>query len=371
YSTTVFVGQCFVDDKGKETLKTMWLLREEVGSPGDGWRATRVGTNVFTRKRNVERGKILQQHSPPCDAPTPTPTAQPLANVVPIFKKGKKEDPGNYRPVSLTSVPGKIMEQVLKESILKHLHERKVIRNSQHGFTKGRSCLTNLIAFYDEITGSVDEGKAVDVFKLKKYGLDECTISVLVPSPPNLVLEEAGNFQLPWAGRDAPSPSLWAQPRASGCSSMACAVQKADEVFPRSHIVSALKTIFELNVMSFANGTMGAVNGMRPDGSLDTSSLQSSEAWVGVVYALAATMIQEGLVQEGFHTAEGCYRTVWERLGMAFQTPEAYCQRKLFRSLAYMRPLSIWSMQLALESRARQAPAPTELHPVPETSPQP
>ncbi|XP_052526135.1 non-lysosomal glucosylceramidase [Tympanuchus pallidicinctus] len=135
--------------------------------------------------------------------------------------------------------------------------------------------------------------------------------------------------------------------------------QKELEVFPKSHIVSALKTIFEKNVMSFAGGTMGAVNGMRPDGVPDTSSLQSSEVWVGVVYALAATMIQEGLVQEGFHTAEGCYRTVWEKLGMAFQTPEAYCEKKIFRSLAYMRPLSIWSMQLALESKARQAPKPT------------
>lgn len=68
--------------------------------------------------------------------------------------------------------------------------------------------------------------------------------------------------------------------------------------------------------------------------------------------------LPQGLVEEGFRTAEGCYRTVWEQLGMAFQTPEAFCQKKLFRSLAYMRPLSIWSMQLAWEQRAAGAQAP-------------
>ncbi|XP_075043493.1 non-lysosomal glucosylceramidase [Mixophyes fleayi] len=124
------------------------------------------------------------------------------------------------------------------------------------------------------------------------------------------------------------------------------------EVFPNAHVLSALKTIFELNVKQFANGQMGAVNGMRPDGTIDKSSVQSDEVWTGVVYGLAATMIHEGLVEEGLMTAEGCYRTVWERLGMSFQTPEAYCEKDVFRSLAYMRPLSIWAMQLALEERA-------------------
>lgn len=65
------------------------------------------------------------------------------------------------------------------------------------------------------------------------------------------------------------------------------------QVFPQSHVQSSLKTIFELNVLGFSEGTMGAVNGMRPNGVPDTSSVQSDEVWVGVVYALAATMIQE------------------------------------------------------------------------------
>ena len=49
------------------------------------------------------------------------------ANVVPIFKKGKKEEPGNYRPVSLTSIPEKILEQIIKKSVCKHLENNAVI----------------------------------------------------------------------------------------------------------------------------------------------------------------------------------------------------------------------------------------------------
>ncbi|GAB0203755.1 mitochondrial enolase superfamily member 1 [Grus japonensis] len=88
------------------------------------------------------------------------------ANVTLVFKKGKEEDPGNYRPVSLTSIPGKVMEQLILRVINKHVEEKKVIGGGQHGFTKGKSYLTNLIAFYDGMTGWVDEGRAVDVVYL-------------------------------------------------------------------------------------------------------------------------------------------------------------------------------------------------------------
>ncbi|KAK3097227.1 hypothetical protein FSP39_007733 [Pinctada imbricata] len=122
-----------------------------------------------------------------------------------------------------------------------------------------------------------------------------------------------------------------------------------DSIFPPDHVKTTLQTIYDCNVKVFENGNMGAINGMRPDGSHDLTNPQSEEFWVGVTYSLAASMIQEGLIEEAFQTAWGAYHVCWEWYGLAFQTPEAYMIDKHYRSLGYMRPLAIWAMQWALE----------------------
>ena len=80
--------------------------------------------------------------------------------MTPIYKKGCKEDPGNYRSVSLTSVPEKVMEQFILGEITRHMCGIQDVRPSQHRFMKGRACLTNVIYFYDWVTILVDKGKA-------------------------------------------------------------------------------------------------------------------------------------------------------------------------------------------------------------------
>ena len=68
--------------------------------------------------------------------------------VVPIFKKGDKAESSNYCRISLTLMVDKMLEAIIARAIRKHLDEHQLIRHSQHGFSKGKSCLTNLLSFY-------------------------------------------------------------------------------------------------------------------------------------------------------------------------------------------------------------------------------
>ena len=88
------------------------------------------------------------------------------ANVTAIFKNGDKKDPSNYRPISLTSVICKLIETIIRDKIVNHLEDNSLILNSQHGFRRGRSCLTNLIEFFQKVINIHDDGDPVDIVYL-------------------------------------------------------------------------------------------------------------------------------------------------------------------------------------------------------------
>ena len=67
------------------------------------------------------------------------------AEVKPIFKKGEKSDPGNYRPVSLTPIVCRIFESFIRDALYDHLIATGLLSDKQFGFCKGRSCVTQLL----------------------------------------------------------------------------------------------------------------------------------------------------------------------------------------------------------------------------------
>ena len=88
------------------------------------------------------------------------------ANVTCIFKKGSKSDPGNYRPVSLTSIIGKIAEKFVKNAMYDFLQNQKFFTDNQYGFRTKKSCVTQLIEVMDDLTEYIDNYEDVDIIYL-------------------------------------------------------------------------------------------------------------------------------------------------------------------------------------------------------------
>ena len=84
-------------------------------------------------------------------------------NVTAIFKKGEKSKADNYHPISITSVPGKLMENLVRNAIVEHLTTNNLFSGSQYGFFKGKYCVTQLLEYLEDITEAIDNGKDVDI----------------------------------------------------------------------------------------------------------------------------------------------------------------------------------------------------------------
>ena len=91
------------------------------------------------------------------------PQAWLKATVAPAHKKGNRRQVDNYRPISLTSVPCKIMEHITFHEMMSHLDSNQVLVNYQHGFRKKLSCETQLICTAEEIARSLDKGEETDL----------------------------------------------------------------------------------------------------------------------------------------------------------------------------------------------------------------
>ena len=104
-----------------------------------------------------------------------------LVQVCPLHKGGSRSIPKNYRPVALTSHVTKVFERVVRRILVSHLEAHGLLPDGQHGFRAGRSCLTQLLSFWDTLLEEMEQGKGVDVvYTDYAKAFDKCEIGVLL-----------------------------------------------------------------------------------------------------------------------------------------------------------------------------------------------
>ena len=104
-----------------------------------------------------------------------------LVQVCPLHKGGSRSAAKNHRPVAPTSHMTKVFERVMRKVLVSHLEEHSHLPDGQHGFRAGRSCLTQLLSFWDTLLEEMEQGKGVDVvYTDYAKAFDKCEIGVLL-----------------------------------------------------------------------------------------------------------------------------------------------------------------------------------------------
>ncbi len=224
-----------------------------------------------------------------------------------------------------------------------------------------------------------------------KSKYDEITMKAKIVYDREVWDDKAGYFKYD-SNNSGHSNSIMADMLAGHWYSLACGLEPG--VVDSERAVRCLQKIYQYNVVAFSSihdtnsskesgkFLKGAVNGTKPidlvgippksitvNNLVDNSCLQSREVWTGTTYGLAACMIHEGkrasrlssksshnsinisreLMLSAYTTAQGIHDAGWQRYGYWYSTPEAWEASGNYRSLGYMRPLSIWAMQYARE----------------------
>ena len=126
------------------------------------------------------------------------PKSWKQATAVPIFKKGKKSNPANYRPVNLTSTVCKLMEKIIRKALIKHMDENYLLSTEQYQFHSGRLSATQLLEVLEQRTRDLDGGHNIDCMyldnyrkafdsvphqhllcKLESYGIEGCLLNLM------------------------------------------------------------------------------------------------------------------------------------------------------------------------------------------------